>query len=536
MIQNTASLAQNEKGEKVIKVSFSFDLDMLDKVRSIPGRKYYPEDKFWSAPLSIENIEQLQKWDYKIDSTLNSYSEKAKEKKAEISLNGIPGLKGTPRPFQNVAAAFAEDKNGRFLNADDQGIGKTIETLMWIQLHRNKIPVAIICPASLKLNWERETEKWLPNPFIEILSGTKIWKTSADILILNYDIAFAWLPELKRRNLQILVLDECHALKASSARRTKAVKKIAKGIPHILALSGTPILNRPVEIYNTIQIINPDLFPNFMAFTLRYCNRKHNGFGWTYNGSSHADELNSILLSNCMIRRKKQDVLKELPDKVYSFVPMALDNLKEYKEAEKSFIAYIRQTKGNEAAERIKRIEQLAKIEGLKQLAVQGKLLQVIDWIKEFLETGNKLVVFCVHKFVVNSLMTEFKEIAVKIDGSVATNKRQILVDAFQNDEKIRLFVGNIKAAGEGITLTASSNVAILELPWSPKTIDQAGDRVHRIGQKDSVTIYYLLAQNTIEEKIAKLLDAKRKTVDAVVDGEDTSNENLLHALMNSYK
>ena len=145
-------------------------------------------------------------------------------------------------------------------------------------------------------------------------------------------------------------------------------------------------------------------------------------------------------------------------------------------------------------------------------------------------------MVFAVHKFVIDALMQEFGKAAVKIDGSVSGANRQLAVDKFQNDPKTRLFVGNIKAAGVGITLTAASNVVFLELPWTPGELAQAEDRCHRIGQKDTVNVYYLLAQNTIEEKIASLLDSKRKVLDAVLDGEETESASLISELINNYK
>jgi len=171
----------------------------------------------------------------------------------------------------------------------------------------------------------------------------------------------------------------------------------------------------------------------------------------------------------------------------------------------------------------------------LKQLAVKGKMKNVNEWINDFLETDEKLVVFCTHKFVIEALMEEFKEIAVKVDGSVSLLNRQKAVDGFQTNDKIRLFVGN-EAAEEGLTLTAASNLVHLELPWSPKTIDQRNDRCHRMTQKNSVMIYYLLAANTIEEKIAKLLDSKRKVVDAILDGIETEQASLLSELMKIYE
>mgnify|MGYP001353069596 FL=1 len=184
---------------------------------------------------------------------------------------------------------------------------------------------------------------------------------------------------------------------------------------------------------------------------------------------------------------------------------------------------------------KISSAEAIAKVEVLKQVAVKGKLNQVKEWIRDFLATDGKLVVFAIHRFVIDELMKEFKDIAVKVDGSVTGANRDKAVQAFQNDDNIRLFIGNINAAGVGLTLTAASSVAFIELPWSPALLDQAEDRCHRIGQKDTVNIYYLLGVDTIEERIVKMLDSKRKILDTVLDGKTTSPESLLSELIKSY-
>jgi len=228
-------------------------------------------------------------------------------------------------------------------------------------------------------------------------------------------------------------------------------------------------------------------------------------------------------------------VLQDLPDKIYTYMPMELDNQKTYRKAEKDFIRFVKEHRGEKAAKKASNAQALAEIEGLKQLAVQGKMKQGIEWIKNLIDTNGKLVVFAVHKFVIDALMEEFGDIAVKVDGSVSGADREKAVDAFQNDEGVRLFVGNIQAAGVGLTLTAASTVAFLELPWTPGDLSQAEDRCHRIGQKDSVNIYYLLASGTIEEEIAKLIDRKRKVLDAVLDGRQTEEESLLSELMKEY-
>jgi SWI/SNF-related matrix-associated actin-dependent regulator 1 of chromatin subfamily A len=315
-------------------------------------------------------------------------------------------------------------------------------------------------------------------------------------------------------------LDECTAIKESKSRRTKAIQKL-KDIPHKILLSGTPILNKRKELFNALELIRPKMFPMM----------------WNLTELTN-EELHQRLKS-VMIRRLKQDVLKELPDKTYAFVPMELDNIREYQKAERDFISWVRSEKGDIAANRLRNVEAMAKIEGLTQLASKGKLKQITEWISNFLETGNKLVVFCTHTATIDSLMAAFPN-AVKMDGSIAQNKRQGIVDRFQNDPCVNLFIGMLDVqgnpAGVGWTLTASWSVAIIELQWSPEIMKQAFDRVHRLTQKNAVTIYYLLANNTIEERRAKILDRKLKEINAIMNGQDVAIESSLEELMNSYK
>ena len=531
-----AKLAKNEKGEYLIKITFAYDLDTLVQVRSLPGRKYYPDWHYWSTPLHIEIINTLEKWGFEIDANLKAYIEQVELQGNKILRDGIPGLKGTLFPFQTIGVSFVETHNGRALIADEMGLGKTVQVLAWLQLHPQIGPAIIVCPASLKLNWKREIEKWTDENSVEVLSGTIPWKVKANIIIINYDILWDWVDELRKLKPKILITDECHYYKSNKAQRTKAVKKLAKGIPYVIALSGTPILNRPIEIYNALRLIDQDLFPSYRYFVQRFCDYHFNGFGWDANGSSNIEELNKLLTSSVMIRRLKKDVLQDLPEKIYSFVPIELGNKSEYDEAERDFIKFIRREKGESAALRASNAESLVRIGELKRLAVKGKFLPVQAWIENFLEVDGKLVVFAEHKFVIDELMHQFGDVAVKIDGSCSITQRQKAVDMFQTEDAIRLFIGNIQAAGIGITLTAASNVAFVELPWTPGALVQAADRCHRIGQKECVNVHYLLATGTIEEKIAHLLDTKKMIVDAVLDGKVSEQESMLTEIIKQYE
>ena len=355
----------------------------------------------------------------------------------------------------------------------------------------------------------------------------------SDLTIINYDILDSWMPILKGIKFKTLIIDECHYIKNSKAQRTKAVRKLAKKIPHVIALSGTPITNRPIEFFNTLNIIKPEKFPAFWGYAMEYCAPKHNGWGWDFTGASNTKKLHEELVSSIMVRRRKDQVLQDLPEKVRTVIPMELDNRKEYYKAQNDFLSWLREEEGVEAAIKASRAQVLVQIERLKQLAAQGKIKGAVGWIKDFLDSDQKLVVFCVHKNIVDLLMKEFKGMVVKIDGSVPTDKRLQIVEQFQTDDKIRLFVGNIRAAGVGITLTAASNTCFLELGWTPGEHDQAEDRVHRIGQEaSSVNAWYLRADGTVENDIAHLIDKKREVIANVLDGHDVDEKKILTELL----
>lgn len=522
-----------------MEIRFPYSNDLLNIIRSIPGRRFNNVEKFWTAPISPDGVEKLQKAGFEIDPTLEEYLKQVKARRVQVEdlpELEVPGLKRELFPFQKQGVAFIESRGGRALIGDEMGLGKTIQALAWLQLHPEKRPAIILCPASLKLNWAKELRDTLSTrDMVQILQGTKPYPITGSIIIINYDILNNWIKTLQAINPKVIIMDETHYIKNSSAIRTKAAKKLAKDIPHVIALTGTPIVNRPVEGFNIFQILDRNQFPNFWTYVHRYCGARHNGFGWDFSGATNKEELHQILTSTIMIRRRKSDVLKDLPEKLYSFVPMELTNETEYRIAEEEFIEYLRGVKGKEAAEKAKKAEHLVKIEALKQLAVKGKMKQAINWIRDFIEDGSKLVVFAVHKEVIDQLMKEFKEIAVKIDGSTPIPERHKAVEAFQSDPNIKLFIGNIQAAGIGLTLTAASAVAFLELPWTPGELQQAEDRCHRIGQKNSVNIYYLLAENSAEYKLAKLLDRKKEVLSAVIDGKVVDEKSLITELIESY-
>lgn len=548
----------------VLEISFSYDPTVVEQVKGLSGRKWNPASKTWTAPLCDESVACLKEWGFAFDSEIKGSLPTAAASEAKetvTTVTQIPGLKKTLFPYQMEGVNFIQSRKGRTLLADEMGLGKTPQALAWLQLNPQARPAIIVVPASLKLNWEREAKAWMTRPKVQILSGRPAQEYKGDvplggeIIIVNYDIlpntvkkekdpksgktkaveipGTGWIDLLQKIKPKALIIDEAHAIKNSDALRTKAVLKLAKSVDHMIALSGTPIVNRPSEFFNPISAVAPQMFPSFWKFAHRYCGAHHNGFGWDFNGASNMEELHQRLTSTIMLRRVKKDVLKDLPEKTRSLIPMPLSNEREYRRAELNLIQWLKTEFGNEKAEKAKKAEALTRIEALKQLAVKGKLESAVDWIKDFLESGEKLVVFAVHKNVIDRLMEVFGKMAVKVDGSTPTSVRQQAVDAFQTDDNIRVFVGNIKAAGVGLTLTEASNTCFLELGWSPGDMGQAEDRVHRIGQTaDSVTAWYLLAGDTIEEDIATLIDYKRNVLSQALDGKDAEEGSMISELM----
>jgi len=529
-----ASLVKNPEGWRIkISMQDRVDIELMYKIKSLPNWKYSKVDKSWLLPVRKDIIEKLQQWNIQIPGEAVRMTE---EKKIEKEF--IEKLPKGLYPFQQEGVSFIERRGGRALIGDEMGLGKTIQALAWLRIRPDARPVLIVTPASLKLNWKREIEKWVPGEEVEMLYGQSTSEITGTIAIINYDILHLWVDEIRAFSPKVIITDECHFYKSNKARRTKAIKMISKGVPYFIALSGTPIINKPIEIYNALRLIEPSLFPNEWYFIQRYCNPKFNGFGWDYSGASNTKELHKILTNTVMIRRLKSEVYNQLPKKIRSYIPMELNNRDLYKQAERGFVTYV-QTITKKDSDQTKTSTKIIKarglIEALKQLAVEGKMNSMIQWIKDFLEIEDKLVVFTMHRKTVDILMEEFKDIAVRFDGSTTQAQREKAVYRFQNDPKIKLFVGNIQAAGVGITLTAASNVAILELPWTPGELVQAEDRCHRIGQTKTVNIHYLLAEGTIEERIAKIIDTKRKVLDEVLDGKSTDKESLLMELIKSY-
>jgi SWI/SNF-related matrix-associated actin-dependent regulator of chromatin subfamily A-like protein 1 len=447
----------------------------------------------------------------------------------------VSGLGGELKPFQRAGVSYLLDRRRAFL-ADEQGLGKTIEAIATIEA-AGAYPAVVVCPASLKLNWVRELERWLPQRSASALSGNgAVGRDGAetpavDITVVNYDIVAARLRELCALGPRALVLDESHYCKNAAAKRTQAVQRLSAAVPGnglVLALSGTPVTNRPAELISQLRILGR--LEDFGSGVR---------FGQRFRGADAHLRLHWHLRARCFVRRLKADVLPQLPAKTRAIVPVELDNETEYRLAERDLVAWLRsqpldlrELDAKVAA--ALRAERLVRCNALKLLAARGKLHAALAWIHDFCSSGEPLVVFAHHREVQQAVLARFPE-ALHILGGDSAAARDAALQAFQGasgGQGSQLIVCSLEVAGHGITLTRSSNVAFLELGWTPAKHDQAEDRCHRIGQQDAVNASYLLAADTIDETIATLLERKRAVIGAVTDGLDDDEEGILDGLV----
>jgi hypothetical protein len=422
-------------------------------------------------------------------------------------------LTGELMPFQAAGVVYALRQRRVFI-ADEQGLGKTVQALATIEAD-GAYPAVVVCPASLKLNWLREIERWLPGRTAAEVSGRRGALPATDIVVVNYDVLDARVDALAGMEPRALVFDESHYCKNPKARRTKALIKLSERIaPDALrlALTGTPLVNQPAELVPQLRALRRlDHFGSGRSFARRF------------RGEEARRRLHWHLRSSCYVRRRKDEVLTQLPPKRRITVPVPLTNEAAYQQLERDLIAWLRSEVHDprELEQRIDtalRAEALVKLNALRHVAAKGKLAAATEWIEAFIESGERLVVFAHHRDIQHSLLESFPD-AARILGTDTLVERDANVERFQASHGPHLCICSLEAASHGFTLTAAASVAFVELGWTPAKHEQAEDRVHRIGQERHVTAWYLLAADTIDERIAALIDHKRAVVGSVTDG-----------------
>ncbi len=537
-------------------ISFRYARHIVDAIREIPGRRFDAVNKCWLVPIQErEAVEQFSR-SYRVP------FESRQQERAEI-VGEIPpmpeltvevptALELYPYQKQGVAYCLQHPKT---IIGDKPGLGKTAQSIASVIAH-GAYPCLIICPASLKINWQREVRKWGGKSMNAIILSEKNKRTwhhfydanLAQFFIVNYESLKKYFVEgfTNREGQRLMVshikfkpsismfksviIDESHRCKNGSTQQSKFCMGISKGKEVVLLLTGTPVVNKPKDLIPQLHIMEMlGAFGGYKRFVDRYCSGAQE--------ASNLRELNYRLNLTCFFQREKHDVLKDLPSKTRQTILCDITNRKEYADAERDLIQYLASYRNasEEEQRRAMRGEVIVRINVLRQIGARGKVKEVKEFIDDLTATGEKLILF----MNLIELGDTFKSLypdAVVIRGGMSAEAKQASVDRFQSDPTCMLAICNIKAAGVGLTLTASSQVAFVEFPWTFADCEQCEDRAHRIGQKSNVTCSYFLGQNTIDEHIYEIIQTKKNIAQTITGSNEQVEENVVDAIMNLFK
>jgi SWI/SNF-related matrix-associated actin-dependent regulator 1 of chromatin subfamily A len=467
--------------------------------------KFFEKDKlseFWvpkSALIKTHNVKS-------VDIDYSKYSHRPPLNHQKVAIEKLAGSK-------------------RFILADDMGLGKTTSTII-AALETGSKKILIICPASLKINWQREIENYSDRPTF-IAEGKK-FSTDHDFVIVNYDILKNFHDPkdkenslLEKSNFDLVILDEAHMISNAQAQRTKIINSYVKNIDKVWLLTGTPMTSRPMNYYNLLSIIESPVAQNWMAYAIRYCQGYQFNAGkrkvWNVSGASNLEELRDRT-SKQILRRLKEEVL-DLPDKIITPVYLRLKS-SEYENLMGEYYDWYDKNPEESSSLTV----QFSKLMKVRKVIANEKTKQTIEFAENILEQGKKIIIFTNFTDSLQTIYNHFGKQAVYLDGSCSNSVRQQAVDSFQNDEKIRVFVGNLKAAGVGLTLTSAEVVIMNDLSFVPAEHAQAEDRAYRYGQKSNVLVYYPLFENTIEGAIYDILNKKKEIIRTVMGDQIPEN------------
>lgn len=543
-------------------VQFRYHPMMVEVVKRIPGRKFDSKLGMWVIPKSHfppgkytqqAYVEIFGNWAVK-----NRYERSvqkgtpASRPDVHYTLPPMPelrvehGLKIEPFPYQKEGIAYALEKKRCFFG-DQPGLGKTLQAIGTAFI-AGAWPVLVICPASLKINWQREWKKFTGKDAIILDDRNKNnWHRyyemkCCDVFITNYESLKKFFVEdfaggvtrsmrLKPEAglFRCVIIDESHRCKSSKTQQSKICYKLCQGKEYRFLLTGTPSINGPKDLIEQLKIMGRlDDFGGYKSFEQNFLQGPRE--------ASNLEMLNWRLWNTCFFRREKAKVLSQLPDKMRQVVHMDITNRKEYGDAERDLLGYLSSYEhaDDEKLRRAERGKVMVQMQKLRQIAARGKISAAVEFIRDIMDSGEKLIVFAFLKEVVQAIKDVFPD-AVTIVGGNSGQDRQTAVDRFQNDPACRLIICNYKSAGVGLTLTASSRVAFIEFPWTFADCEQAEDRAHRIGQKDSVNCYYFLGKNTIDEDSWEIIQTKKDIANDVTGTDDQVPEKAVDAIMLKY-
>lgn len=530
-------------------IGFEYQSSIMNYLKKM-GARYNPATKEWYLLLSLDKSMLLNNF-----LKSNGFKNKRVLRERDIELKPIDCIVDkedvnemleyidfpiTLRDYQLEGLTYMIN-HSNCINGCGCGLGKTIQSIAYAELLK-LFPCIVICPSTVKKGWEKEWIRCNPNRTIHIIDSSDSedtdWK--ADVTIINYDYLFKrdskkgepiklrYSRSLSKK-WNLVILDEIHLCKNKNALRSKSVSKITSKANKVIALSGTVIMNRPNELINILKILNrfEDIFPSEMYFLYRYCLARKTRFGLDYSGASYTLELNDIIRHYCYFRKEKREVLKELPPIIEQTIDSSITNKKEYRKAEDDFIEYLRGI-DIEKAERALRAEYLVRLTGLKQLSIKGKLKFIIQFLKDWKESDEdqKLIVFGNTVETLKALHNTFPKDSELVIGEGKTEDKLKKVESWKRDKQF-LFA-NIATLSTGVDglQDCCSNMVFIELS-GPKDMEQSISRIERMGQKNSITIYYILSSETIDADLYILLKEKQKIVDEVNKGINmTINDN----------
>ena len=568
------------KTPNLYRIQFEYHPKLVEVIKTIPSKpRYDGTDRAWLVSINDSRypfgkdaawyVERFAQWAVHMQ-----FCSVVKQREVTEDINyDLPNMKPfvgehymllQPYQYQLEGVQYAVEKK-RCILGDQPGLGKTLQAICTVvKAHREAViygesfPTLVVCPAALKVNWQREFKKFAGlNAIILDDSNRQTWHSFYDckkadgsplceVFITNYESLKKFFVKRvseggkltmkgilfdERVNLfKSVIIDESHKCKSGKTQQGKFVEGICKGKRFVLALTGTPVVNNNTDLIQQLKILGRlEDFGGYSRFVERYCDGPKQ--------ASNVKELNWRLWNCCFFRREKSKVLTQLPDKTRQYLQIDITNMKEYQSAESDIVKYLKQYKNASDAQvqRSMNGAVMVKMGLLKQISARGKIKAVSEFIHDVIDGGEKLIVFGYLKEVIAELKKEFPN-AVTVTGSDNISQKQFAVDSFQNNPDCKLIILNYKSGGTGLTLTASSRVAFIEFPWTFSDCEQSEDRAHRNGQKNNVNCYYFLGKDTIDKYMYDVIQTKKNIANGVTGTDDQVEENMVNLAMDLFR
>lgn len=543
-----------------IEIRFDNSPALMYFINKIPSARYNKKNRCWYIDKK-DRMFTKEFCDFAIRRNLANeivYLDNNKEAKGladNMPMLNTPfdHLKLSPYDYQLKGIRYMLEHK-RCFNGDDMGLGKTLQAIAAVSIAK-AFPCLVICPAAMKVTWQREFQKFIGKNAIILDNDNKsTWHRhfetgSCNIFITNYESVKKYFikeitgKRLSAKNLILdkraamfksIVIDESHRCKNSTTHWSKYLEVICKGKEYIYLLTGTPVVINNADLIQQLRIMDRlDDFGGIRKFKQRYCQGP--------NKSSNLSELNYRLWKTCYFRREKSLVLKDLPEKTRQYLVVDITNRKEYELAENNLMSYLKdyEQASDDSIRKIAKAKGIVQINVLRQIVARGKLNEAKKFISDVIAGDNKLIVFAFHKSTIDEIVQAFPG-TVTVTGKDSQEQKQKSIDLFQNGNDCKLIVLNYKSGGVGITLTAASRTLFVEFPWTASDCEQSECRCHRNGQKNSVNCYYLLARGTIDEVILNVIEQERSdsgiVTGATNDVEEIIIENSIEYYKNKYK